>query len=357
MKILPPSSVWIPENVSRETSQKIRNCGFLCSLFVVAHHLSWPSEGVGLFAGRAVHLVLGPVAVPFFFAVSGFFLAGHFRESCWWKSEIRKRLVSLLIPYLVWAVLFLLFQAVWDGFHAWTRGEPFSDSLFRGLCPSQWLYALGVDFTRRPQLGVLWYVRCLMCFVVLSPCVFWFIQRIRLPGLIFAFPIVLAYATVKNPIFLERNSTGFFIYGVSLEGLWYFSLGSLLRFRPVQISPAAHWIAFLVASIFLSIFCLDRVSHWPFDPIVVSTPFVLLGLWTCTPSTAWPFALVSCAFPIYLLHTFFNYIVAWTSVRLGGFISMVPGFPFVLVAACSICAALSIRRFAPRLGKVLFGGR
>lgn len=351
------SQISISERVSEETSRKIRNLGFLCSLFVVALHNSWPTKGFGLFFGRLFHLVLGPAAVPFFFAVSGFFLVGHFRKSDWWKQEIRKRLYSLLIPYFVWAVLFLLFQAAWDGFHAWTRGEPFNDSFFRELCPVQWLSALGVDVTKRPQLGVLWYIRCLLFFVLLSPCVFWSILRIRLFGLFLAFSVVLAYSTATKLHLPGSDPCGFFIYGVSLEGLWYFSLGSLLRVQPIKISAHVQGMALLVAVLLLALHSLDMASCWPVNSIVLSTPFVLLGLWICTPSTAWPSALVSCAFPIYLLHSFFNYAIAWMTTRLGNSIPTFPGLSTVLVSACSILTALAIRRFTPRFGKIIFGGR
>ena len=351
------SQISITEYISEETSRRIRNLGFLCSLFVVALHNSWPTNGAGLFFGRIFHLVLGPAAVPFFFAVSGFFLAGHFRDRCWWKQEIRKRIRSLVVPYFVWAILFLLFQASWDGFHAWSRGEPFNDTFFRGLYPSRWLSALGVDITRRPQLGVLWYMRCLMFFVVLSPWVFRGIQRIHPFGVILAFPVVCAYSTATKLHFPGSDPCGFFIYGVSLEGLWYFSLGSLLRIQPIKIASSLQGMAVLVAVLFLALHSLDLTSRWPVNSIVLSTPFVLLGLWICTPSTAWPSALVSCAFPIYLLHSFFNYAIAWMITRRGYSIPPFPGLSTVLVSASSILTALAIRRFTPRFGKIIFGGR
>lgn len=343
--------------VSEETSRKVRNLGFLCSLFVVSLHIPWPSLGVGGYVGRISHFVLGPASVPFFFAISGFMLAGHFGERGWWKREIRKRFFSLLIPYLAWAVIFLLFQTIWDGVHSWVRGQPFSESLFRGLCPSQWPYALGVDLSKRPQFGVLWYIRCLMVFVLLSPCIFWFIMRIQFLGLFLAFPVVLAYATATKLHLPGLDPSGFFIYGISLEGLWYFSLGSLLRIQPIRISTSIQWMTLTVAGFFIAVHTLDLASKAPINSIVLSTPFVLLGLWICTPSTAWPPNLVMCAFPIYLLHTFFNYVVAWVTTRLNGIIQPFPGQSFMLVSACSISSALTIHHFTPRLGTILFGGR
>ena len=345
--------------ISAETSRRIRNLGFICSLLVCALHASWPYEGTGLIARRMFQFVLGPAAVPFFFMVSGFFLASHFEEDGWWKLEVRKRVSSLVIPYLLWAVIFLMFQAFCDGFHSWTRGGGFTIPLFRGLSWPKWISALGLDVMRRPQLGVLWYVRCLMFFVLISPAIFRFVRRIRFPGLLLAFPIILAYTTAFDPHIPERDPSGFFIYGLSLEGLWYFSLGSLLRFRPVKVPIHAQWVAVSVAVVLLTALSLGLVPDLvrPVSLVVFSTPFVLYSLWTLTPESAWPAALVSCAFPVYLLHTFFNYTVAWFTTHFFGIVSKVPGLSFALVSMCSIFVALAIHHFVPKTGKVLFGGR
>ncbi len=302
---------------------------------------------------------LGPAAVPFFFMISGFFLASHFGENGWWKREVRKRVSFLVIPYLFLAVIFLLFQAFWNGFHSWTRGGGFTIPLLRGLAWPKWISALGLDVMRRPQLGVLWYVRCLLFFVLVSPAVFRFVRRIRFPRLLLAFLIVLAYTTAFDQHIPGNDPSGFFIYGLSLEGLWYFSLGSLLRFRPMIVPIHAQWVAISVAAVFLAVLSLGLVSDFsrPVSLVVLSTPFVLFSLWTFTPVSAWPTALVSCAFPIYLMHTFFNCMVAWSATHFCGIVSKVPGLSFTLVSLCSIFAALTIRRFAARIGSVLFGGR
>ena len=51
------------------------------------------------------------VAVPFFFTCSGYFLAGHMNEKGWYGHECNKRVWSLLIPYLLWSVLYVSLQS------------------------------------------------------------------------------------------------------------------------------------------------------------------------------------------------------------------------------------------------------
>lgn len=79
-----------------EVSNKIKNLSFLCSLAVVAIHCGWDEDSLmkSFFCEGVAR-----IAVPFFFVVSGYFLARHIGEDGWYKQELRKRVASLLIPY------------------------------------------------------------------------------------------------------------------------------------------------------------------------------------------------------------------------------------------------------------------
>ena len=307
---------------------------------------------------RLVLYGLGPAAVPFFFVTSGFLLAKHADGQNWWKRELWKRARTLIVPYVIWAALFLLFSAIWYSVHDGKNGISFLSSMARRLGASYWLSALGVDLRTRPQLGVLWYVRNLLLFVGVSPAIVWIVMKFRVVFLAILFPAVLAHACLVKTHEPGLDPAGILIYGFSLEGLLYFSAGILFCIHPVSVrEPLRKLLAALGCGILIA-FAMDCVHFREISAIVVlSTPFVLAGLWFCIPSGNWPQSLVSCAFPVYLLHVFLNYCVAWTLTRLPGGISAIPGISFCLVAACSLATAFCIRHFAPRLGIILFGGR
>lgn len=84
--------------------------GVVCACLVVfIHVMVEPSAGTAEW--WVYHLFkrgVCNIAVPFFFAAAGYFLAGHCRETGWWARETRKRMRTLLAPYCAWVLLALL---------------------------------------------------------------------------------------------------------------------------------------------------------------------------------------------------------------------------------------------------------
>ena len=98
------------QGISQEISQKIKNMSLLCALLVVSIHVSWPQEplSAGWFLSIAIKEGYARIAVPFFFVVSGFLLAGHFDEEKWWHHEVGKRVRTLVVPFLIWSLVALV---------------------------------------------------------------------------------------------------------------------------------------------------------------------------------------------------------------------------------------------------------
>ena len=139
-------------DVSDETSNKIYNISFICAVLVVMQHIpgeDWCWRHIGF---------LMMIAVPFFFCVSGFFLAGKtLPKGVWFVRELKKRLITLIIPYLIvtlgWYVLKGLAGS--PGYFSWYS----------------FVSAIGLNFGQLPVVAPLWYVRALFVCILMAPIV------------------------------------------------------------------------------------------------------------------------------------------------------------------------------------------
>ena len=100
--------------ISPETSCRIANLGFVCTLLVIVIHIRNVPQEVGSLpwiAHFVVRNVFASVAVPFFFIVSGCFLGRHVGEPGWWRRALVQRMRTLGIPWFVWCLVpFLVFS-------------------------------------------------------------------------------------------------------------------------------------------------------------------------------------------------------------------------------------------------------
>ena len=100
--------------ISKSISNKMSNIGMFCMLIVVLIHIT---RGATIDLARHIGWeriifgdTIGWVAVSSFFIMSGFFVAGHFEEPGWYWREVAKRIRSLVIPFFIWASLYLVFD-------------------------------------------------------------------------------------------------------------------------------------------------------------------------------------------------------------------------------------------------------
>ena len=160
-------------------SVKARNMSALAALCVIVIHAG--GEGMGSFAAKVMNHVFGwglcTFAVPWFFFASGYFFAGHLEEKGWWLRSIRSRLRTLVIPYVVWCSLYACFAAGIEICRSLEVGR----AAMTGMSWRWFLVqGLGLDVSHHPLLVPLWYVRCLLIIVLLSPALVWALRRARL---------------------------------------------------------------------------------------------------------------------------------------------------------------------------------
>lgn len=92
---------------------------FICALLVICIHTS-PFLDVSGEIDFFVVQILGRVAVPFFFIISGFFVFSHLDYSKSWNDEvnlayIKKYLLRIFKIYLLWTIIYLPLS-IWNGY-------------------------------------------------------------------------------------------------------------------------------------------------------------------------------------------------------------------------------------------------
>lgn len=282
-------------NITESLSAKIANMGFVCACLVVCIHT--PEFGA---KGNAAYEFLRTVfpakitniAVPFFFAVSGFLLYGKTVQQGWYKRESYKRFWSLLIPYLV---LNLIWFAIHEGIHTYAVAK----LGYLGAIELTWrtpFDVFGLLWTRVPALGVLWYVRALMLYVLLAPVLVWVIRQSR--GVVIT--AILMLYSLYWLWFVQPWSpmTQLFELGISVYGLFYFFLGMCAREFGSPSLRTSRSVFVLIASLGCAWFGLSPIS----------IPLALIGLLGVIPSRPFPRILTANAFSIYVFHTMMFYL-------------------------------------------------
>lgn len=339
--------------------------GIVCACLVVAIHVGNPEAmGAGWWVAKLLSNGICRIAVPFFFVAAGFFLAGHTAEPKWWARELGKRMRSLLVPFVSWSALYTVFGLSLvlsaNALHgeAWTRN-------LQSNCADV-LRLLGLDLFTYPMLIPLWFIRCLLLLVVLAPLPVAVIGRKRNWGLALLAVLWIVYGWGRTWGDVQDTPLQFWRVTISLEGVFYFTLGLFMRRWPMtlHLSKAYAW-GLLVTS--LGCFALTIAAKNEFLPAAfqarnVGTALGLLAVWRLMPSAPWPRWLTGAAFPCILMHMFVinvgdiatKTLPCLPAPRESVFIFL--AFTNVAIVA-SIAGAWVLRRIFPRTAALLFGGR
>lgn len=356
--------------IEKQLSSKLANMSFSCAVLVIFMHAGNPSP-VGRFPWYFIGFfakILGNMAVPFFFMASGFFLAGHMEEPGWYPREMKKRFWSLLIPYVLWSLLFAIYLmpvAILANLHAhraWCWNLEF---------PS-WVKTLGLDFLRNPLLYPFWFLRWLMCLCLASPLLYWFVRRMGGWGL----GIAYLFPVLKNVGVPWLNSTSWWnplMWVLHPFGLFYFLLGIAWRMGLFEnVSDGVKRIPVWMGLVFLAIksasFVAVGIGEVAQDGFFGTlflrdmpflTPCLLALVWTCMPSGKWPVQLTGASFGLYAGHPFFRKFL--DSIRWFWELDLGPGgmcllrWAFAMVG-CLVGVAV-LKKCFPRTAKLLLGGR
>ncbi|MCM1451413.1 MAG: acyltransferase [Clostridium sp.] len=203
------------------------------------------------------------ICVPSFFIISGFlFFRGikTFSASIY-LSKLRRRLHSLLIPYLFWcAFCCLLLYVKHACFHMpglgifLDNGKIDTANLLKGFICIQ-------EAGNYPYAFAFWFIRNLMAFCAISP---------------------LIYAVSKSRLLLAALFLTYICVGIDLFGAQWFALGaalSLQKWNIDRLKPGSKGLAAIASVAFWGCACIDAVAG---NAVFHSACFaikVLSGLW------------------------------------------------------------------------------
>jgi len=158
------------------------------------HNAPFAADNIFLWLQMIIKRCLAGLAVPCFFLFSGYYFFYKMRRFGWqeYKTKVRKRFHTLLVPFLLWNMLFVADILLKKNAAFFVKGKPLSNIIV-------WLqensYHLFWDYTR---LGVetnilggsidrfgpidapLWFLRDLIVLMLLSPCVYFLIKRLKI---------------------------------------------------------------------------------------------------------------------------------------------------------------------------------
>lgn len=286
-----------------------------------------------------------------FFWLSGYFLGRHLEEKHWWSAALFKRISTLLVPYVMWCVLYFVIRAL--------AGTPDSIDYPIGFEGIDKLFGI---LRSCPACFPMWYIKTLYLFIFAAPVFTWGLMRFRSTGarMRLMSGVVILYACAKYFGLTELRY--FNIGGFKLLGFVFFCGGLWLS----QIRMKNSWLeairarAWCVAVGALGVWILSAVwAHyhgwWYEMNILISSACLFLIACIIRKS---PLVLTRNSFFIYGSHLI---MLSYLGRRLagGGIVASLALYALLTigVTCVAIIGGEIMRRVVPTLYAPLVGGR
>ena len=295
---------------------------------------------------------LSQIAVPGFFVISGYLF---FRNFTWKKlpQKWRRRIRSVLIPYIVWNFLYYLGYVI--GSHL-----PWIGNLMgKGVIPFQLFTAFDAIVHFRYNY-VFWYLYQLILLIAIAPILYLFLQ--------FAFGRILLVILVWVMVIFHKN-----VPVINGDAMIYFATAGALalgldswveeRQEGNRILQVAIGAITVMGSVFVYHLSVSRNSV---PLLLLCRLLAVAGLWTGITGTSLPEAkdFMKYNFLLYAIHfvfvRFINKIIPWifpgisaNPVFLMGLYLIMPA----LIWAIGVPIGKFLKKRTPLLWSLLNGGR
>ncbi|PRD56485.1 acyltransferase family protein [Sphingobacterium gobiense] len=341
----------------------------LIYLVVIAHMvsfetprvtLSWDSQDIYTFVSEMISHNLAKLSVRCYFLISGYYLFKRFVE---WNNDVyagqlKKKIRTLLIPYLLWNLILIV--AIYVKYHLFAYfglGSPANNAADRAALVENsgynLLWGMPINFP-------LWYMRDLICMTLISPFFYLVFKYLRIYGLLL---LAVFYFTVHHTDIPGFSSTAVFFFGVGA----YFAQHQK---NPLLLSEGIKSQLLLLAAVLLLICTLlnGTVYHEyvlrlfvPIGAVALINIFDIINKKEGVRNVLAKLAPTS--FFIYVAHEV--YIINWLK---GGWASLaintsgwgkLLGYFIVPLLCIGVCIGLYsiLKKISPALLGILTGGR
>lgn len=212
--------------------------------------------------------IIARIAVPLFFFISGFlffYKTPDFSLSTY-AAKLKKRIFRLLIPYLIWNILFILSRnlpaIISHGSSPQIIGEGYS---ITDWISAFWCY----NSTESPVSYQLWFIRDLMVVVLFTPLIYWLIKNVG-----YLLPSILGIFWITQ--------TSLNIVGFSTEAFFFFSVGSYFSINKrnfTELVKSHTTLLGIIYLLFVIITFLTKDFSWSIYlkriSILIGTPFAI----------------------------------------------------------------------------------
>lgn len=310
------------------------------------------------------HMFMSDMVVTPFFFISGFLFflnASTSWSAATYAGKIRRRVRSLLVPYLAWNILCIALMAL----QAHVEGEPFDPldpTLLFAYSSDAWVNPFGrTEHLWYPAVIPLWYLRDLFVFCLLTPAIRFAIKRLG--------PWAVAAVGL---LFVSDAWEG--LPGLSIRGLAFFMLGAYFSINGKnfveelrKIEKPAYAAAIIMYAIDVAQATLG--TNIPFIHglsffAIVAAELNAASRIVESGRLRIPALLTASVFFIFAMHGL-PALCVFEKLR----DALVPAYlstatlplfwlliPLCKIASCVAAYAL-LRRFAPRLAKIFTGSR
>ena len=339
----------------KDISTKIKSFSFFMSCGIVCFHcagfdVSYANGPLDARINMLLEYYFGQMRffpMCYFFAVTGYLLFSNYKIADY-PVKMKRRVFSLLIPYLLW-------QCIFTGIDVLQKQYVFSlyDFLIRTFGLVRW-----------PQDGALWYVYAIFLLALTSPLLLLLFKN-KYAGWVVTILLIIAIQArdrISNPYIVA-----FLNYGYVESILYYLPcyLVGCYCGRYMDENTLSETITYFLSVIFVT-FLLDTLSPGFFsDTTLKLLPLLALFVLPIIPALQNK-RIYNLSFLIYAIHQpFLN--DTWKYLHTGIFmeIPMPASIRGVLVRAISLPVIIGLatliysvlKRFSPKLLKALTGGR
>lgn len=343
----------------------------LACLIVLLHTgVSCGPENIVYYISNYIAHPIVSVAVPAFYFLSGYlFFIG--REKFGWNiyiEKLRKKVKTLLVPYLIWNVIAYILNVGYSYAKTHTIGDVMPWELYRILWANgdgiTEMSFFGYQYTvvASPAAGVLWFMRDLMMMMICSIILYPIIKNLKY----WIFPILYIINILR---------IGVPFPGFSLAAITFFSIGAFFSIHGINI------FKFLKGKICYLLWPLLIIIQTVLTEIGYHPEISWIGVLSLSSSVAFMFAVayksaesfgkfkqVLCKWgeTSFFIYAFHGLIIVWLINKdVGYMLEDIPTFGpllnylylfFIRIIECLIVFYV-MKRYVPHLLNTLVGGR